>query len=814
VQGSSVFVRKLIRSTSKDENRRSKELSCLEALRLLKHPNIVPLLYSFTQMQHFNFIFPCLEMDLGSFLQRPERFGKFAGDETFYQAIQGLASAVDAIHNFKIVGDVDMDLIISHHDLRPENILVTHDSFMLADFGLSRMKPPVKGSKTEWKNTRGDYIAPECWDEDFVPQTVGRPIDIWALGCLIIELATYMAEGTEGVREARENRLRPASNKWNIDNAVFSLGDSVRPEVMHHVEQLQATYGKNLPLTSLLEAAKALLVVKVEARPSSADVFKILSIVTTQSLWNDVKAAMSGYEESLTNSGHTIPFAFDVMYEKKKLHMWGLSLHLHKFQLARETIVDPGGIMDIKLLEKAQDFLRELSDMCKKALVESLETNEEQELLLFSSDHFTTILHEFRKRIVGLLDLLPIRTQSRASEMFKNMIINTLDFNDPSSMHNTPGMDSEQQQEQSSMAVLRNLKRSLLEIGDIDEEASRLCIEKHRLSGVTRLSGGNHEVANLTNHHTALKDHPTVRRVLVENVPYSEVWLKRSFKERAERIAAVAKLLSQRKPEELRVLDCVGYFLPNDDGYSLIFQFPNDSTSLIPETLLSQLRKAIPTKQSRPEKPALEERCRLALILARSILALHSVGWLHKALNSNNILFFTPPASFGSPDLSKPYLVDFRFSRPHDVHAYTDGPDDERQFATYVHPAYLRERRTRNEGGGSRTEQTDLEYSEGRFRKVYDYYSLGIILLEIGYWSLMENILSKHKTHTPEEITELLLDKYIPRLSSIMGGLYMKVVKDCVGGGIEESDGGAENIGSGRDFYSLVIDPLLSIHVG
>jgi serine/threonine protein kinase len=105
-------------------------------------------------------------------------------------------------------GEVDMDLVMYHHDLRSANILVRPDTFLLADFGLSNIKPPAKGSKTEWKNTMGDYIAPECIDENFRNRNIGRATDIWAFGCLIIELAIYMLRGSAGV-ESHRNTYAP-----------------------------------------------------------------------------------------------------------------------------------------------------------------------------------------------------------------------------------------------------------------------------------------------------------------------------------------------------------------------------------------------------------------------------------------------------------------------------------------------------------------------------------------------------------------------------------------------------------------------------
>lgn len=801
----SVFIRKQLRPGSKNRDQHAKELSCLEALRLLEHTNIVRLLYSYTQGSRFNFIFPCLDMDLSEFLVRDERFGNFVEDDTFYQALQGLASAIHAVHNFKIQGEVDMDFIIYHHDLRPANILVTPNTFMLADFGLSKIKPPEKGSKTEWPDTFSDYIAPECMDENFRNQTVGRSIDIWAFGCLIVEVATYMAEESEGVTSARKERARLVSEEWRVANSYFWLGNSMRPEVLHHMEKLQMNRGSGI--FSLLETAKTLLEVNVETRPRAEDALRALSAVATQCIYTDVVASLDEYEASLRTTEHRLS-ALDVWMEKRKLHMWGSPLGMHTKQLIKKS---PHSLLDVEATQRAQQLLRELQGICRTVLsafaTSPRENEEEDESRKPSLGYSPTISHEIRKRIEALYNLLPAQTLRQVSIICEKDIINTIDSHDLDSMGDVLDLESEPHQEMASMALLRGLKDSLVRLSSTDEEAKRLRLEEHQITELTRLPDGYHEIADLRENYTDTREKSTSRRVLVESVPYSESWRKWTPTDRAERIAALAKLLAQKKPKGLRVLDCIGYILPNQEGYSLVFRFPDDGANSVPETLLGYLRKAIPKPQKSvlrgvPEKPALEERYSLALTLAQSVFELHSIGWLHKALNSNNILFFSEPSNFGRPKLSKPYLVDFRFSRPNGPSLFTDGPVKDRGFVEYVHPDYFEERKIQN----------DRE-KEARFRQLYDYYSLGVILLEIGYWSPIENILSQHRTEYPSALTEILLTKYIPRLGAVMGRLYMQVTRACVDGSIQESEDGSSGLSS-QDFYSCVIEPLSRIFVG
>jgi serine/threonine protein kinase len=777
---------------------------------MLKHPNIVPLLNSFIQNDAFNFIFPCLDMDLETFLARDERFGSFVHDITLYRAIQGLASAIHSVHNFRIRGEVDIDLIMYHHDLRPANILVGPDTFLLADFGLSSTKPPEKGSKTEWKNTMGDYIAPECMNADFKSQSVGRGMDIWALGCLLVELATYMLQGTAGVEAAREARLRLVSDYWRVKNSYFWLGDAIRPEVSHHVAELQA-YG-NDGVSQLLDVATALLRVDTNGRLQSKDALEMTTNLTTRQVYAMAEESLGNFGDSLKNCGYAFPFALDIWMEKKKLRMWARALSLDSKQ-PRALLIDHR--VEHSVIEHSQHILKDLDDLCETH-GKQLRTLESGESKFSSSDCeplYGTVCHEIHEKLQNLYNLLPPSTLRQLSQMSERDIIRTTDTQGFSS-GDVDGLTSSDNQELASMALLRNLKDALEDLSLNDAETMSLRLEDSQLSGSSKVADGYHEIAWLQKQSSSATETSLSYRVLVERADFSRSWVKRTPEERAERIAALAKLLTRKKPAHLRVLNCLGYLAPNHEGYGLIFSFPPNQENAIPETLLGHLNQSVAKHgvKRATNKPALEARCQLALALARSIAELHSIHWLHKALNSNNILFFSSPAQFGIPDLSKPFIVDFRFSRPDGLSPFTDLSRDH-PFADYVHPQYLEERKWYQGKRPTDTWTGMDDRNVGRFRQLYDYYSLGIILLELAYWTPIKTILKDHKTADPKEIPGILLKKYIPRLSGLIGRLYMEATKACIDGSINEWDDsflGPES----DDFYSKVIEPLAGIYVG
>jgi serine/threonine protein kinase len=82
---------------------------------------------------------------------------------------------------------------ITIRDLKPRNLLVDeNEELIIADYGLAT--GGLTGASTAQSTTQGGggtyaYMAPEQYnDEDF--GKVGPPADMWALGCVVIEMLT------------------------------------------------------------------------------------------------------------------------------------------------------------------------------------------------------------------------------------------------------------------------------------------------------------------------------------------------------------------------------------------------------------------------------------------------------------------------------------------------------------------------------------------------------------------------------------------------------------------------------------------------
>jgi serine/threonine protein kinase len=175
------------------------------------------------------------------------------------------------------------------------------------------------------------------------------------------------------------------------------------------------------------------------------------------------------------------------------------------------------------------------------------------------------------------------------------------------------------------------------------------------------------------------------------------------------------------------------------------------------------------------DKPSLSARVQLARTLASSVQYLHSTNWVHKALRSHNVVFFNDPYHL---DLSNPYLCGFSLARPARHHEMTERPDSNPLYNLYRHPLA--------HGDAAR------ELIQG-FNKVFDIYSLGIILVEIAVWQPIHQVLGVHsleqgyhvlKPRITKQIRWKLLNEpqYLGMVRGSAGDIFAEVIRTCLEG--------------------------------
>ncbi|KAF6529591.1 hypothetical protein HZS61_000903 [Fusarium oxysporum f. sp. conglutinans] len=268
------------------------------------------------------------------------------------------------------------------------------------------------------------------------------------------------------------------------------------------------------------------------------------------------------------------------------------------------------------------------------------------------------------------------------------------------------------------------------------------------------LSGDGGDGGRSTGRHESAGD------VVIEWVDYDrdDVDERVAHVRRLDDLARMMHSASDCHPD-LHSIDCVGYV---DDTsrcrYGLVYKAPSPSFSTLHELIASSDLKT----------PNLDDRVRLAHTLAVALWSLHSLDWLHKSLCSSNILFF--PSAFSAsahsstaagalvPDIQCPYLTGFDASRPDLDTALSVAPRNPSILTLHRHPASLR--------GFPHCKPMDI-------------YSLGLVLLEIGLWKVLQTY---HKPHysTGRWRDKVLRAALVPGLGSKVGSRYRDVVDKCL----------------------------------
>src|SRR5947207_3867081 len=117
--------------------------------------------------------------------------------------------------------------------------------------------------------------------------------------------------------------------------------------------------------------------------------------------------------------------------------------------------------------------------------------------------------------------------------------------------------------------------------------------------------------------------------------------------------------------------------------------------------------------------PGLYGRFKLIQELARTIMLLHSEGWLHKSIRGDNIMFLDY-VDKEVLDFDSPYLVGFDYSRR------TVDPSLRLNDQLWTNDIY---RHPDRQGEPA-----------VNFRKEHDYYALGAVLVEVGYWQSLSSL--------------------------------------------------------------------------
>lgn len=190
------------------------------------------------------------------------------------------------------------------------------------------------------------------------------------------------------------------------------------------------------------------------------------------------------------------------------------------------------------------------------------------------------------------------------------------------------------------------------------------------------------------------------------------------------RIQRLVLLLSGPRTVNFRTPHAIAFIHdPDNFCWWLVYHWRLDSPSDVDFSSVATQPVSLETLFHSKLKPSLERRLRLAGNLASTLSELYSSGWLHKGINSDNIVF---PQLYSKEDknslsslhdISPPFLIGFNYSRQETEAQTIDKSKwvNDIKSSIYRHPAY------------------QGEAAQG-YKIHYDIYSFGLVLVEIALW--------------------------------------------------------------------------------
>jgi serine/threonine protein kinase len=132
----------------------------------------------------------------------------------------GITHALYRITEYHAADQSQEPLFGYHFDLKPANILIEmSNNWVISDFGQATFKR-VNGTSSRVVGHVGTeaYAPPEIGDLDMKQS---RKYDVWSLGCILVEVATFIARRYAGVRKFDEIRVSKAEGSNGEDDWFY-----------------------------------------------------------------------------------------------------------------------------------------------------------------------------------------------------------------------------------------------------------------------------------------------------------------------------------------------------------------------------------------------------------------------------------------------------------------------------------------------------------------------------------------------------------------------------------------------------------------
>lgn len=267
-------------------------------MKRLEDPHLVQILKAYRHGDAFNLIFPCARTNLGQYLRDP-RYGasELCAEplelNPLWSQMLGIARALDRINNCVLPDEGGGQILYGYHfDLKPANVLVEYSGrWVISDFGQARFKRAGGTSKMTGMGGTEAYAPPEIDQRNVKPN---RQYDVWSLGCILVEVCTFLITGYKGLHHLDNLRITEDQGTFSEDDRFFrrTVGTSthryeLKPQVLNWIDGLSdadtvRNQRSQIFLQGILTLAKQMLDVDVAQRLTSDFAYSLMSKILRQ----------------------------------------------------------------------------------------------------------------------------------------------------------------------------------------------------------------------------------------------------------------------------------------------------------------------------------------------------------------------------------------------------------------------------------------------------------------------------------------------------------------------------------------------------
>ncbi|KAL8938633.1 MAG: hypothetical protein Q9211_003117 [Gyalolechia sp. 1 TL-2023] len=285
----SKFALKTYRRNSEAEKYFENERTAYKRLRYhdRPHANIIGHYGSFSRDGTYNIILEYADRGtLNDYLQATHEPTSSAGIMTFWTQFLGILHGLTHIHGTPVIAlDKPWVLLGWHHDLTPDNILVVSRNnaspydcdFKIADFGLAhfqRFGTSTRDATDKDQHGSNAYSAPEAYRSTASERErlqVPQNVEIWSMGCILSEVATWVTEGMPKVLEYRRRRATEVHSKAATNEELFFHDYKVLDTVNQIHEEIKRNSRPADRITDAIiqRLVKGMMITDHQARASS-----------------------------------------------------------------------------------------------------------------------------------------------------------------------------------------------------------------------------------------------------------------------------------------------------------------------------------------------------------------------------------------------------------------------------------------------------------------------------------------------------------------------------------------------------------------